>query len=109
MKGSGFYPSLGLENQVDQAALDHNGLDQQVCLQPWPEYDESKTVAATTQMAVQVGGKLKANEGSRPLSRLLYRIAPQYARKNFVALHAKNCVCLMSKSFSVWGRCCLGR
>ena len=33
----------------------------QVCLQTWPEYDESKTVAATTQMAVQVSGKVKAN------------------------------------------------
>ncbi|MCI8870804.1 MAG: leucine--tRNA ligase [Lawsonibacter sp.] len=33
----------------------------QVCLQPWPVYDEAKTVAATTQMAVQVGGKLKTN------------------------------------------------
>ncbi len=32
-----------------------------ICQQPWPEYDESKTVAATVQMAVQVGGKLKAN------------------------------------------------
>ena len=27
--------------------------------QPWPEYDESKTVAAHTEMAVQVNGKLK--------------------------------------------------
>ena len=26
---------------------------------PWPEYDESKTVAAHTEMAVQVNGKLK--------------------------------------------------
>ena len=33
----------------------------QVCLQPWPEYDASKTVAATVQMAVQVSGKVKAN------------------------------------------------
>ncbi len=31
------------------------------CQQGWPEYDESKTVAATVQMAVQVGGKVKAN------------------------------------------------
>ena len=38
-----------------------NGYGGQVCLQKWPEYDEAKTVAATTQMAVQVGGKLKAN------------------------------------------------
>ena len=37
------------------------GYGGQVCLQPWPAYDESKTIAATTQMAVQVGGKLKAN------------------------------------------------
>ena len=38
-----------------------NGYGGQVCLQPWPEYDESKTVAATAKMAVQVGGKVKAN------------------------------------------------
>ena len=38
-----------------------NGFGGQVCLQPWPEYDESKTVAATARMAVQVGGKVKAN------------------------------------------------
>ena len=38
-----------------------NGYGGQVCLQSWPEYDESKTVAATTRMAVQVGGKVKAN------------------------------------------------
>ena len=37
------------------------GYGGQVCLQSWPTYDESKTIAATTQMAVQVGGKLKAN------------------------------------------------
>ena len=33
----------------------------EVCQQPWPEYDESKTVAATVKMAVQVSGKVKAN------------------------------------------------
>jgi leucyl-tRNA synthetase len=38
-----------------------NGFGGQVCLQPWPKYDESKTVAATAKMAVQVGGKVKAN------------------------------------------------
>ena len=38
-----------------------NGYGGQVCLQPWPEYDERKTVAATARMAVQVGGKVKAN------------------------------------------------
>ena len=32
-----------------------------VCQQPWPAYDESKTVADTIQMAVQVNGKLRAN------------------------------------------------
>ena len=30
------------------------------CLQAWPEYDASKTVADTVQMAVQVSGKVKA-------------------------------------------------
>ena len=37
------------------------GYGGQVCLQSWPEYDESKTVTATVQMAVQVSGKVKAN------------------------------------------------
>ena len=37
------------------------GYGGQVCLQPWPAYDESKTVKAVTQMAVQVSGKVKAN------------------------------------------------
>lgn len=32
-----------------------------VCRQPWPAYDESKTVADTIQMAVQVNGKVRAN------------------------------------------------
>ena len=32
-----------------------------VCRQPWPTYDESKTVADTVQMAVQVNGKVRAN------------------------------------------------
>ena len=31
------------------------------CQQAWPAYDESKTIAATVQMAVQVGGKVRAN------------------------------------------------
>ena len=38
-----------------------NSYGGQVCLQSWPEYDESKTVAVTARMAVQVGGKVKAN------------------------------------------------
>ena len=37
------------------------GFEGMVCQQPWPEYDHSKTIAAEVQMAVQVGGKLKAN------------------------------------------------
>ena len=32
-----------------------------VCRQSWPAYDESKTVADTIQMAVQVNGKVRAN------------------------------------------------
>ncbi|MBR1781826.1 MAG: class I tRNA ligase family protein, partial [Oscillospiraceae bacterium] len=30
-----------------------------ICHQRWPEYDESKTVAAQVQLAVQVGGKMR--------------------------------------------------
>jgi leucyl-tRNA synthetase len=37
------------------------GYGGQVCLQPWPQYDAAKTVTATIQIAVQVGGKLKAS------------------------------------------------
>ena len=37
------------------------GYGGQVCLQTWSTYEEAKTVTATTQMAVQVGGKLRAN------------------------------------------------
>ena len=37
------------------------GYGGQVCLQSWPTYDAAKTVTATTQMAVQVGGKVRAN------------------------------------------------
>lgn len=32
---------------------------QDVCQADWPAYDESKTVASTVDMAVQVNGKLK--------------------------------------------------
>ena len=31
------------------------------CQQPWPEYDESKTVASEINIVVQVGGKVRAN------------------------------------------------
>ena len=37
------------------------GYGGQVCLQSWPKYDASKTVAATAKMAVQVSGKVRAN------------------------------------------------
>ena len=35
------------------------GFAGQVSQQSWPAYDESKTIAATVEMAVQVGGKLR--------------------------------------------------
>ena len=35
------------------------GFDGQVSQQSWPAYDESKTIAATVEMAVQVQGKLR--------------------------------------------------
>ena len=38
-------------------AAEHEGKMAMQC--DWPEYDESKTVAAHTEMAVQVNGKLK--------------------------------------------------
>ncbi len=37
------------------------GCEGMVCEQKWPEYDESKTVAATTNLAVQIGGKMRGN------------------------------------------------
>ncbi|MCI8537647.1 MAG: leucine--tRNA ligase [Oscillospiraceae bacterium] len=42
---------------------EHLGYGEQgmACQQSWPGYDESKTIAATVQMAVQVGGKVRAN------------------------------------------------
>ncbi len=36
------------------------GFEGLACEQSWPVYDESKTVASTKEVAVQVGGKLKA-------------------------------------------------
>ncbi len=35
------------------------GFEGLACTQSWPEYDESKTIAAEVTIAVQVGGKLK--------------------------------------------------
>lgn len=37
------------------------GCDGMVCQQKWPEYDESKTVAAKVNLAVQIGGKMRGN------------------------------------------------
>ena len=37
------------------------GCEGLACEQKWPEYDESKTVAATTNLAVQIGGKMRGN------------------------------------------------
>ncbi len=37
------------------------GEQDMICRAAWPTYDESKTIAATVQIAVQVQGKLKAN------------------------------------------------
>ncbi|NLH00644.1 MAG: leucine--tRNA ligase [Clostridiales bacterium] len=36
------------------------GFEGYACVQPWPEYDESKTVDAEKEIAVQIGGKLKS-------------------------------------------------
>ncbi len=36
------------------------GFEDEVTAQPWPHYDESKIVAATVQVAVQVNGKMRA-------------------------------------------------
>lgn len=35
------------------------GFEDYACLQPWPTFDESKTLDAEREIAVQVGGKLK--------------------------------------------------
>ena len=37
------------------------GCEGMVCQQAWPEYDESKTVAAKVNLAVQIGGKMRGN------------------------------------------------
>ena len=36
------------------------GYEGYCCLQPWPKYDEAKTIDAEKEIAVQVGGKLKS-------------------------------------------------
>ena len=38
---------------------EHQGFEGMANAQPWPAYDESKTVDAEKEIAVQVGGKLK--------------------------------------------------
>ena len=37
------------------------GCEGMACQQSWPVYDESKTVAATVELAVQIGGKMRGN------------------------------------------------
>ncbi len=37
------------------------GCEGLIANQPWPEYDESKTIAATITLAVQIGGKMRGN------------------------------------------------
>ena len=37
------------------------GCEGMICQQSWPVYDESKTVAATVELAVQIGGKMRGN------------------------------------------------
>lgn len=37
------------------------GFEGLVCVQPWPKYDASKTLASVVQIAVQVSGKVRAN------------------------------------------------
>ena len=52
----GYYADWAWKGDVykRQELWEMAGYGGQVCLQPWPEYDESKTVAATAKMAVQV-------------------------------------------------------
>ena len=40
---------------------EHLGFEAMACEQAWPEYDQTKTVAAEVQIAVQVAGKVRAN------------------------------------------------
>lgn len=46
---------------IAEEMWEHLGFDGMACQQPWPEYDASKTVADEVQIAVQVGGKVRAN------------------------------------------------
>lgn len=53
---SPFAPHLVEELWETLGFAKHKGL---ACMQPWPAYDESKTVASEVTMAVQVAGKLR--------------------------------------------------
>ena len=52
---SPFAPHL-VEELWKELGFDGVGM---ACVQPWPSYDEAKTVASVVTLAVQVGGKLK--------------------------------------------------
>lgn len=45
---------------ISEELWEIQGFGGMACRQPWPEYDESKTVDSEKEIAVQVGGKLKA-------------------------------------------------
>ena len=62
-------------------------------LAPWPEWDESKTVDSTVEVAVQINGKLRATvelplncarEDAIALAKADARIAPQLQGKTIV-------------------------
>ena len=44
---------------VCEELWENQGFEGYASTQPWPEYDESKTIDATREIAVQVGGKLR--------------------------------------------------
>ena len=44
---------------IAEELWEKQGFDGYAATQPWPEYDESKTVDDTLEIAVQIGGKLK--------------------------------------------------
>ena len=46
---------------IAEEMWEHLGFEAMACEQAWPEYDQTKTVAAEVQIAVQVAGKVRAN------------------------------------------------
>ena len=65
---------------------------------PWPEYDESKTVAAHTEMAVQVNGKLKGTVTVRDGQRAGYRRRGRHVRSR--RSPRRSTACRSSRPFS---------